>query len=83
MPGESRRADLSIEGMSCASCANTIERRLAKQPGVLSASVNFATKVATVKYEPATTAPEKLAKAVNDLGYRAIPPTSDSPLPAD
>lgn len=68
------RADLPIEGMTCASCANTIERRLGKQPGVTSASVNFATKVATVKYDPAATGPVKLAKAVDDIGYKAVVP---------
>lgn len=75
----SERADLPIEGMTCASCANTIERRLAKQPGVTSANVNFATKVATVKYDPAATGPEQLAKAVDDIGYKAILP---APAPA-
>jgi cation transport ATPase len=39
-----------------------------------SASVNFATKVATVKYDPAATGPEKLAKAVDDIGYKAVVP---------
>ena len=68
------RADLPIEGMTCASCANRIEKRLAKQPGVASASVNFATKVATVKYDAAATAPATLAKAVDDMGYKAIVP---------
>ncbi|MBX3403788.1 MAG: copper-translocating P-type ATPase [Phycisphaeraceae bacterium] len=68
------RADLPIEGMTCASCANRIEKRLTKQPGVASASVNFATKVATVKYDPAATGPETLAKAVEDIGYKAIVP---------
>lgn len=68
------RADLPIEGMTCASCANRIEKRLGKQPGVESASVNFATKVATVKYDPAATGSEKLAKAVDDIGYKAVVP---------
>jgi Cu+-exporting ATPase len=68
------RADLPIEGMTCASCANRIEKRLGKQPGVESANVNFATKVATVKYDPAATGPEKLAKAVDDIGYKAVVP---------
>ena len=77
MPNEPKRIDFPIEGMSCASCANTIERRLAKQPGVLSAGVNFATKVATVKYQPGTTAPVQIAKAVNDLGYKATLPPDD------
>ncbi len=68
------RADLPIEGMTCASCANRIEKRLSKQPGVTSANVNFATKVATVKYDPAATGPETLAKAVDDIGYKAVVP---------
>ncbi|MBX3360392.1 MAG: copper-translocating P-type ATPase [Phycisphaeraceae bacterium] len=73
-----QRADLPIEGMTCASCANRIEKRLGKQPGVASASVNFATKVATVKYDPAATRPETLAKAVDDIGYKAIVPGAPS-----
>ena len=66
------RADLPIEGMTCASCASRIEKRLGKQPGVESASVNFATKVATVRYDPAATGPEQLAKAVDGIGYKAV-----------
>mgnify|MGYP000908349079 CR=1 FL=1 len=73
------RADLPIEGMTCASCASRIERRLGKQPGVESANVNFATKVATVKYDPAATRPEALAKAVDDIGYKAILPPPKQP----
>ena len=42
------RVDLPLTGMSCASCANTIEKALGKSPGVSKASVNFATKTATV-----------------------------------
>ncbi len=64
--------------MTCASCANRIEKRLSKQPGVTSANVNFATKVATVKYDPAATGPEKLAKAVDDIGYKAVVPAAAS-----
>src|SRR5690606_29151594 len=50
-----------------------------KQPGVESANVNFATKVATVKYDPAATRPEALAKAVDDIGYKAILPPPKQP----
>lgn len=71
---ELERCDLPIQGMTCASCANRIEKRLSKQPGVTSANVNFATKVATVKYDPAATGPAKLAQAVDDIGYKAIVP---------
>ena len=48
---EQERCDLPIEGMSCASCAARIETVLAKQPGVSSAAVNFASKRATVTYD--------------------------------
>ncbi|MCC6320566.1 MAG: copper-translocating P-type ATPase [Phycisphaerales bacterium] len=74
MPSQTARIDLPIEGMTCASCASRVEKRLGKQPGVESASVNFATRVATVKYNPAATQPETLAKAVDDIGYHAIVP---------
>ncbi|MCE7973733.1 MAG: Cu(2+)-exporting ATPase [Leptolyngbya sp. PLA1] len=75
-----RRVDLPIEGMSCASCGSRIQKHLSRQPGVESAGVNFATKVATVRYNPAATHPEKLAEAVSDLGYRAIlPPHAEEP----
>ena len=68
------RCDLPIEGMTCASCAARIEKRLSKQPGVASANVNFATKVATVQYDPAATGLSQLAQAVEDIGYKAIVP---------
>jgi len=64
--------------MSCAGCAARIEKRLSKSPGVESAHVNFATKVATVRFDPALTTPAALGRAVEDLGYRAIVP---APVP--
>lgn len=78
VPGAAERCDLPIEGMSCAGCAARIERRLAGAPGVLSAHVNFATKVATVRYAPASTTPEAIAGVVDALGYRALPSPSSS-----
>ncbi|MBX3358893.1 MAG: copper-translocating P-type ATPase [Phycisphaeraceae bacterium] len=66
------RCDLAIEGMSCASCAVRIEKRLSRQPGVATAGVNFATKVATVRYDPSVIDPSRLATAVEDLGYTAV-----------
>lgn len=68
------RCDLPIEGMTCAACAARIEKRLAKQPGVASASVNYATKVATVKFDPGAIDARALAKVVDDLGYSASVP---------
>jgi len=74
------RCDLPIEGMSCAACATRIEKQLRKQPGVASANVNFATRVATINYDAGTTAPTALAKAVDDIGYSVRVP---APSPSD
>ena len=46
------RADFPVEGMSCASCVARVEKALARVPGVLLASVNLATKSASVDYVP-------------------------------
>jgi Cu+-exporting ATPase len=70
----SERTDLPIAGMTCASCANTVEKALGKAAGVTKASVNFATKIATVMYDPASTDPAKLAATVNATGYEATVP---------
>src|SRR5512137_2157055 len=48
------RVTLPIGGISCASCVATIEDALLKTPGVVSATVNFATKAATVEFAPAS-----------------------------
>src|SRR5450755_4533340 len=64
-------ADFAIAGMTCASCVSTIERRLAREPGVASASVNLATERARVRYDRAIASPQTIAAAVADAGYRA------------
>jgi Cu+-exporting ATPase len=61
--------ELPIGGMTCAACARTVERQLASSPGVEKASVNFATKIALVSYNPAQTRIEDLVAAVEDVGY--------------
>ncbi len=62
---------LELEGMSCASCASAIERRLNRLDGV-EATVNFATSQATVRCEPSLPL-EELVAAVESLGYGAHP----------
>ena len=65
--------ELDITGMTCASCANRIERKLNKLDGV-SASVNYATERARVEYaEPVTT--EDLLATVSAAGYAAALPS--------
>jgi P-type Cu+ transporter len=84
-PGELRRAggsatELAITGMTCASCANRIERRLNKLDGV-TATVNYATEKARVDFDPGTVAPEQLVAAVEAAGYAAALPTSEPTAP--
>jgi Cu+-exporting ATPase len=67
--GSGERVDLPITGMTCAACANRIERQLSKQPGVKRAGVNFATSRATVEYDPNATGVRQLIETVNDVGY--------------
>ena len=64
--------ELDIEGMTCASCANRIERKLNKLDGV-SATVNFATEKARVAYADGVT-PEDLVATVEAAGYHATLP---------
>ena len=72
-----RELELAIGGMTCASCANRIERKLNKLDGV-TATVNYATEKATV------TAPEQVTEAdlvatVESAGYTAAVPQPEAP----
>jgi Cu+-exporting ATPase len=66
----SSRVRLSLEGMSCASCASRIERTLNELDGV-AATVNYATEQATVDYHAGRTTVDDLLDAVESAGYRA------------
>ena len=70
--------DLPIEGMTCASCANRIEKRLNEVDGV-TATVNFATERAAVEYDPASVDPDQLVGAVEAAGYGAVLPSDERP----
>ncbi len=73
------RCDLPISGMTCASCANTVEKALRTAPGVNKATVNFLTKTATVQFDSARTNPSTLAAAVRETGYGATAPAAKVP----
>ncbi|MHB1413766.1 MAG: heavy metal translocating P-type ATPase [Chloroflexota bacterium] len=66
---DDKKLTLPIEGMSCASCALTIERGLRKMPGVKLANVNFAAEKATVEFDPTQVDLSKIRATVDDLGY--------------
>jgi len=59
-----------IEGMTCASCVNRIERSLKQLDGVTDASVNLGTEKATVRFIPGTVGLQDLRRAVESAGYR-------------
>ena len=71
-PADSRQIELQLTGMSCASCANAIERALANAEGVETAGVNFATRAATVRFDPSKTDSARLVKTVQSQGYGAV-----------
>jgi Cu+-exporting ATPase len=67
--------EIPITGMTCANCAMTIERALKKKvPGVVNASVNFASERATVEYIPSITSLDEMIAAIERAGYGAIRP---------
>lgn len=58
--------------MSCAACAARVDKTLNKQPGVLSATVNYAAATATVEYDTSLCSPEALKTAIQKAGYDLI-----------
>ncbi|HZE51249.1 MAG TPA: heavy metal translocating P-type ATPase, partial [Jatrophihabitantaceae bacterium] len=73
--------ELSVGGMTCSSCAARIEKKLNRLDGV-SASVNYATEKATVRFDPAVVGPAELVSTVEATGYTARlpqPPVAAAP----
>jgi P-type Cu+ transporter len=77
----SERLELNLKGMTCASCAGRIERALAKQPGVLSVSVNLASERAQVQFVRGLD-PQTLLSAVQQAGYSASLVDAERPAQA-
>ena len=68
---ETKRVDIPVEGMTCASCAAKIEKMLSGLDGVIEAGVNFGTQKATLVYDPGKISIGKFVEAIKDLGYKA------------
>lgn len=73
------RHTFPVLGMTCASCALSAETIVKSQPGVISASVNFASGNLSVEYLPEMTNPLALQKAVQTLGYDLFIEETNSP----
>ena len=72
--------ELPLVGMTCATCANTIERRLNKVDGVLEATVNFASEKASVTYTPGAVTKADLVAAVRKAGYDVVEVDDDEEM---
>ncbi|SCM96534.1 Heavy metal translocating P-type ATPase [Bacillus mycoides] len=69
---EQKEANLQISGMTCAACANRIEKGLKKVEGVQEANVNFALEKTKIMYDPTKTNPQQFKEKVESLGYGIV-----------
>ncbi|MBH1940152.1 copper-translocating P-type ATPase [Mobilitalea sibirica] len=67
-----------IEGMSCSSCAANIQKKLNSMDGVINPNINIAIEKGQVDYDADIISAKEIFKAVDDLGYKAIPETDQS-----
>lgn len=67
---------LPVKGMSCASCASRIEKKVGELKGVEKASVNFGAEVAAVDYDPEKISPADVSRTIEKLGFQ-IPRTKE------
>lgn len=69
---EKKEANLQISGMTCAACANRIEKGLKKVEGVHEANVNFALEKTKIIYDSTKTNPQQFKEKVESLGYGIV-----------
>jgi Cu+-exporting ATPase len=69
---ERARATVPVTGMSCATCAESIETALAGVPGVIDAEANFASDEVLVEYNPADTEFDAVYDAIEGAGYEPV-----------
>ncbi|MCC8166953.1 MAG: heavy metal translocating P-type ATPase [Planctomycetes bacterium] len=80
---EEAEATVPIAGMTCAACAARLERVIGKLPGVASATVNYATEKAVVKYDKTVFRPAALREAVTKAGFSVVDIETASQSDAD
>ena len=69
---QNKEVTIPIGGMTCAACAQRIEKTLGKIVGVSRASVNLATEKATVEYDPQKTKISAIKQSIEKIGYKAL-----------
>ncbi len=70
---------LKLRGMSCASCARSIEEAITSVPGVSEGIVNYGAELATIEYDPRKTNIATIQSAVNEAGYSAFQLSEQNP----
>jgi len=78
--GKSEKAKIHVTGMTCTTCAATIEKGLAQTPGVEKADVSFASEKASVEYDPSKVDLAEIAKTISELGYKVATKKSIFPV---
>ncbi len=63
---------LPIQGMTCASCVNRVEKALSSLKGVVHVNINFATERASIEYLPGEATIKDFKKAVQEAGYQVL-----------
>ena len=76
-PQTGKRAELGVDGMTCASCSAAVERALKKLDGVTDVSVNLATNRAAFVYDPAKVKLQQVREAITKAGYVPLDLTSE------
>ncbi|MBI4384943.1 MAG: copper-translocating P-type ATPase [Nitrospinae bacterium] len=69
-PSEFRQMAFPVKGMSCASCAARIEKKVGELEGVREASVNFGAESASVAFDPSLLKPADIAQTIEKLGFQ-------------
>ncbi len=64
---------VKLQGMSCASCASSIEQAIKSVPGVIQCNVNFGMEQASIQYDSQKTSLATIQEAVDEAGYKALP----------
>jgi P-type Cu2+ transporter len=72
-PAGTREAALLLDGVRCSACVWLTEQTVRKLPGVVAASVNYATRRATVRWTPAALGLSDILAAIARIGYQAFP----------
>lgn len=77
---EPKKTSLQLTGMTCAACANRIEKGLSKMEGVQEANVNFALEKASVTFDPKVVTVQEMEEKIEKLGYGTAKETVDLQL---